>query len=139
MPNCGNLLLKDQNTKNQIESTGKLQKQCCWNPLISMQKNWSKREQVELKYLSEWKDQLKKLVADRISNMKGNFKSPKCRVLDQPDVKDTLHKLHANYAFVLADLTVNVIVVRKKYYIDTLVTELGIHNVNSKLNIYPDR
>ena len=26
-------------------------------------KNWSKREQVELKYLSEWKDQLKKLVA----------------------------------------------------------------------------
>ena len=57
-----------------------------------MQKNWSKREQVELKYLSEWKDQLKELVADRISNLKGHFKSPKCKVLDQPDVKDTLHK-----------------------------------------------
>ena len=55
-------------------------------------KNWSKREQVELKYLSEWKDQLKELVADRISNLKGHFKSPKCKVLDQPDVKDTLHK-----------------------------------------------
>ena len=40
-------------------------------------KNWSKREQVELKYLSEWKDQLKELVADRISNLKGHFKSPK--------------------------------------------------------------
>ena len=37
-------------------------------------KNWSKREQVELKYLSEWKDQLKELVADRISNLKGYFK-----------------------------------------------------------------
>ena len=36
-------------------------------------KNWSKREQVELKYLSEWKDQLKELVADRISNLKGHF------------------------------------------------------------------
>ena len=50
-------------------------------------KNWSKREQVELKYLSEWKDQLKELVTDRISNLKGHFKSPKCKVLDQPDVK----------------------------------------------------
>ena len=30
--------LEDQNTENQIESTRKLQKQCFWNPLISMQK-----------------------------------------------------------------------------------------------------
>ena len=63
-------------------------------------KNWPKREQVELKYLSEWKDQLKELAADRISNYKGYFKSPKCRVLNQPnqpDIKDTLCKLYANY------------------------------------------
>ena len=40
-------------------------------------KNWSKREQVELKYLSEWKDHLKELVADRISNLKAHFKSLK--------------------------------------------------------------
>ena len=39
--------------------------------------NWSKREQVELKYLFEWKDQLKDLIADRISDLKGHFKSPK--------------------------------------------------------------
>ena len=78
-------------------------------------KNWSKREQVELKYLSEWKDQLKELVADRISNF----------------VKDTLHKLHANYVLVPADKAANnVIIVCKKYYIDTLVKELGINNVN---------
>ena len=94
-------------------------------------KNWSKREQVELKYLSEWKDQLKELVADRISNLKGHFRSPKCKVLDQPDVKDTLHKLHANYVLVPADKAANnVIIVCKKYYIDTLVKELGINNVN---------
>ena len=94
-------------------------------------KNWFKREQVELKYLSEWKDQLKELVADRISNLKGHFKSPKCKVLDQPDVKDTLHKLHANYVLVSADKAANnVIIVCRKYYIDTLVKELGINNVN---------
>ena len=29
-------------------------------------KNWSKREKLELKYLSKWKDQLKELVAGRI-------------------------------------------------------------------------
>ena len=59
-------------------------------------KTWSKREQVKLKYLSEWKDQLKELVADHILKFKGHLKSPKCKVLDQPDVKDILHKLHAN-------------------------------------------
>ena len=94
-------------------------------------KNWSKREQVELKYLSEWKDQLKELVADCISNLKGHFKSPKCKVLDQPDVKDTRHNLHANYVLVPVDKAANsVIIVCKKYYIDTPVKELGINNVN---------
>ena len=54
-----------------------------------------------------------------------HFKSPKCIILDQPDVKDTLHKLHANYVLVPADKAVNnVIIVCKKYYIDTLVKEL---------------
>ena len=37
-------------------------------------KNWSKRDQVELKYLCEWKDQLKELVADCILYSKGHFK-----------------------------------------------------------------
>ena len=94
-------------------------------------KNCSKRAQVELKYLSEWKDQLKELVADRISNLKGHFKSPNCKVLDQPDdVKDTLRKLHANYVLVPADKAdSNVIIVCKKYYIDTLAKGLGISNV----------
>ena len=53
------------------------------------------------------------------------------KVLDQPDVKDTLHKLHANYVFVPADKAANnVIIVCKKYHIDTPAKELGINNVN---------
>ena len=91
---------------------------------------------------------LKELVADRISNLKGHFKSPKCKVLDQLDVKDTLHKLHANYVLVPADKAANnVIIVCKKYYrhlwnlfdkmhIDTLVKELGINNVNINNSTY---
>ena len=89
---------------------------------------------MELQYLFEWKDQLKELVADRSLNLKGHFKSPKCKVLDQPDVKDTLHELHANYVLVLADNTANnVIIVCKKYYIHSLVKELGINDVNIKV------
>ena len=79
-----------------------------------------KKEQVELKYLSEWKDHLKELVTDRISDLKGHFKFPKCKVLDQHDVKDTLHKLHASYVLGPADKAANnVMVVCKKYYILT--------------------
>ena len=70
-----------------------------------------------------------------------HFKSPKCKVLDQPDVKDTLHKLHPNYVLVLADKAANnVIIVCKKYYIDTLIKELGIDNVSiNNLTYIPNR
>ena len=88
------------------------------------EKDWSKREHMDLKYLSEWKDHLKEIVTDHISSFKGHFKSPKCKVLDQPDVKDTLHKLHVNCVLVNADKAANnVIIVCKKYYVDTLVKE----------------
>ena len=74
---------------------------------------------------------MKELVADCISNLKGHFESPKCKVLDQPDVKDNLHKLHANYVLVPADKAANnVTIVCKSYHIDTLVKGLGINNVN---------
>ena len=64
--------------------------------------------------------------------MKGHFKSPKCKVLNQPDVKDTLHKLYTNYVLVPADKAVNkVTVVCKKYHIETLMKELGINSPNS--------
>ena len=81
--------------------------------------------------------QLKKLVANRISNLKGHFEYPKCKVLDQPDVKDTLHKLHANYVVVAANKAANnVTIVCKKYYFDTLLKELEINNVNSNNPTY---
>ena len=88
---------------------------------------------MELKYLSEWKDQLKELVTDRISSLGGgHFGSPKCKVLDRPDVKDTLHKLHANYVLVPADKAANnVIVVCGGCCVGALVKELGVGGVGS--------
>ena len=71
----------------------------------------------------EWKDQVKELVVDRISGLKGNFKSPKFKVLNQPDVKDTLEKLRAAFVLVPADKAAN-------NYIKTLVKELGTNTIH---------
>ena len=85
---------------------------------------WSKREQVEFKYLSEWKDQIKELVVERISSLKEKIRSPKQKILNDPDVKDTLKRLHDDFVLVPADKAANnVIVVCKKYYIETLIKE----------------
>ena len=47
-----------------------------------------------LKYLSEWKDQVKELVVERISSLKNKIQSPKQKIFSASDVKDTLSKLH---------------------------------------------
>ena len=71
-------------------------------------------------------------VADRISNLKGHFKSPTGKALDQPNVKDIFHTLHVNYALVPTEKSAdNVIAVCKKYYLDTLVEGLAINNVDN--------
>ena len=96
---------------------------------------WSKREQVDLKYLSEWKDQIKDLVVERISSLKEKIRSPKQKILSDPDVKDTLRRLHDDFVLVPADKAANnVVVVCKKYYIETLIKELGINTTNISPN-----
>ena len=64
---------------------------------------WSKWEQVDFKYLSECKDQIKELVVERISSLKEKIRSPKQKVLNDPDVKDTLNRLHDDFVLVPAD------------------------------------
>ena len=62
----------------------------------------------------------------------GHFKSPKCKVVNQPDVK-----LHTDYVLVPADKGANsVIVVCKRYHINTLVDALRINNANSNNPTY---
>ena len=96
---------------------------------------WSKREQVDLKYLSGWKDQIKELVVERISSLKEKIQSPKQKILNDPYVKDTLRRLHDDFVLVSADKAANnVIAVCKKYYIETLIKELGINTINININ-----
>ena len=96
---------------------------------------WSKREQVYLKYLSEWKDQIKELVVERISSLKEKIQSPKQKILNDSDVNNTLRRLHDDFVSVAADKAANnVIVVCKRYYIETLIKELGINTTNISPN-----
>ena len=62
---------------------------------------WSKRGQVDLKYLSEWKDQIKELVEEPISSLKGKIRSPKQKILNDPDVNDILRRLHDDFVWYL--------------------------------------
>ena len=92
------------------------------NSIDPYAEQWSKREQVDFKYLSEWKDQIKELVVERISSLKEKIRSPKQTTLNEPDVKDTLRRLHDDFVLVPADKAANnVIVVCTNYYIETLI------------------
>ena len=80
---------------------------------------------------------MKELVADCISGLEGEFRSPKCKVLNQPDVKDTVKKFHTDLVLVPADKAANnVMVVCKKYHSDTLVKELGMNTTSNTNSIY---
>ena len=100
---------------------------------------WSKREQVDLKYLSEWKDQIKELVVKRISSLKEEIRSPKQKILSDPDVKDTLRRLHDDFVLVPADKAANNVIcsVQKVLYRDiNKRIRHQHHQYQSQLHIY---
>ena len=72
---------------------------------------------------------------ERILSLKEKIRSPKQKILNDPDVKDTLRRLHDDFVLVPADKAANnVIVVCKKYYIETLIKELSINTTNISPN-----
>ena len=95
---------------------------------------WAKREMVELSVLSPWKDMVKGQTEERISKLKQNFKQPTGKVLQNVDVKECLSDLHNKYVFVPADKAPNkIIIICKKYYIGTLIKELGLDNCSTPI------
>ena len=84
---------------------------------------------VELSVLSSWKEMVKGQIEERISKLKQNFKQPTGKVLQNADVKACLSDLHNKYVFVPADKAPNnIIIICKRYYIETLIKELGLDN-----------
>ena len=93
---------------------------------------WTKREMVELSVLSSWKEMVKGQIEERISKLKQNFKQPTGKVLQNADVKACLSDLHNKYVFLPADKAPNnIIIICKRYYIETLIKELGLDNFST--------
>ena len=70
-------------------------------------------------------------IEERISKLKQNFKQPTGKVLQNVDVKACLSDLHDKYVFVPADKAPNNIIICKRYYIETLIKELGLDNCST--------
>ena len=71
-------------------------------------------------------------IEERISKLKQNFKQPTGKVLQNADVKACLSDQHNKYVFVPADKAPNNIIIRcKRYYIETLIKELGLDNCST--------
>ena len=88
---------------------------------------WTKQEMVELSVLSSWKEMVKGQIEERISKLKQDFKQPTGKVLKNADVKACLSDLQNKYVFIPADTAPNnIILICKRYYIETLIKELGL-------------
>ena len=84
----------------------------------------------ELSVLSSWNEMVKGQIDERISKLEQNFKQPTGKVLQNADVKACLSDLHSKYVFVPADKAPNsIIIIRKRYYIETLIKELSYINL----------
>ena len=71
-------------------------------------------------------------IEEHISKLKLNFKQPTGKVLQNVDIKVCLSDLHNKYVFVPADRAPNNIrIIYKRYYIETLIKELGLDNCST--------
>ena len=87
---------------------------------------------IELSVVSSWKEMVKGQIEQCISKLKQNFKQPTGKVLQNVDVKACLSDLHNKYVFILADKAPNnIIIICKRYHIETLIKELGLDNCST--------
>ena len=99
---------------------------------------WAKREMVELSVPLSWKEMVKGQTEERISKLKQNFKQPTGKVLQNVDVKACLSDLHNKYVFIPADKAPNnIIIICKRYYIETLIKELELDNCSTPTGTQP--
>ena len=71
-------------------------------------------------------------IEEHISSLKQNFKQPTGKVLHNVDVKACLSDLHNKYVFAPVDKAPNnVIIICKRYYIETLIKELGLDSCST--------
>ena len=98
------------------------------NKVNSQKRRWAKKEDVELDTLSEWIKSIGDVLKRRIRRLKHSVNTRHKSIFSDPDVVSELSRLHENCVIVPADkASNNYTFVCKRYYVDTLIEELGLH------------
>ena len=91
-------------------------------------RRWAKKEDVELDTLSEFIKSIGDVLKRRIRRLKHSVNTRHESIFGDPDVVSELSRLHENFVIVPADkASNNYTFVCKRYYVDTLIEELGLH------------
>ena len=91
-------------------------------------RRWAKKGDVELNTLSEWIKSIGDVLKRRIRRLKHSVNTRHETILIDPDVVTELSRLHENFVIVPADkASNNYTFVCKRYYVDILIEELGLH------------
>ena len=91
-------------------------------------RRWAKEEDVELDTLSEWIKSIGDVLKRRIRRLKHSINTRHESIFSDPDVVTELSRLHENFVIVPADkASNNYTFVCKRYYVDILIEELGLH------------
>ena len=91
-------------------------------------RRWAKKEDVELDTLSEWIKSIGDVLKRRIRRLKHSVNTRHESIFSDPDVVTELSRFHENFVIVPADkASNNYTFVCKRYYVDILIEELGLH------------
>ncbi len=89
---------------------------------------WCKRENASSEsVLDDWKQSIKYIVTKKIARFSKHTYSQPSKSLEDDHVINYLHEFQKQFVMVPADKAINnIIIVCKKYYIQTLIDELGV-------------
>ena len=101
---------------------------CIMDACEAYARRWAKKEDVELDTLSEWIKSIGDVLKRRIRRLKHSVNTRHESIFSDPDVVTELSRLHENFVIVPADkASNNYTFVCKRYYVDILIEELGLH------------
>jgi hypothetical protein len=105
---------------------------CIQHGIKECQINWTNREHLDFKSLNVWSASLMYLVKNKVEKLRHlkRFRLHGKQILNQYHVKEYLASFHKDYVLIPTDkASNNIAIVCKKFYIQTLLQEVGIGSI----------
>ena len=108
-------------------------KRLCKEAIKKYRDKWCMREMVDKRVLNGWMDEVNCCVMERINRLRQTRAcKQKKQILRNSKHRDFLDTFHRLYVLVPADKAANnVIVVCRKYYLQVILEELGVHGAKA--------